>query len=70
MDLRNPGIIGLHVQTLDPWFVVQTMDWQRNPGIACAQSINQDNPAWDCSCAKHRSVICIRWVLNDIHVST
>ena len=43
MDLRNPGII-LHVQTLDPWFVVQTMEWQRNPGIACAQSINQDNP--------------------------
>ena len=29
------------VQSLDPWFVVQTMDWPRDPGIACAQSINQ-----------------------------
>ena len=26
------------VQTLDPWFVVQTMDWPPNPGIACAHS--------------------------------
>ena len=31
-------------QTLDPWFVVQTMDWPRNPGIARAQSMDQDNP--------------------------
>ena len=30
-------------QTLDAWFVVQTMDWPRNPGIARAQSIDQDN---------------------------
>ena len=32
------------VQSLDPWLVVQTMDWPRDPGIDCAQSINQDNP--------------------------
>ena len=31
-------------QTLDPWFVVQSMDWPRNPGIARAQSMDQDNP--------------------------
>ena len=31
-------------QTLDPWFVVQTMDWLRNPGIARAQSMDPDNP--------------------------
>ena len=31
-------------QTLDPWFVVQTMDWPRNPGITRAQSLDQDNP--------------------------
>ena len=31
-------------QTLDPWFVVQTMDWPRNPGIARAQCMDQDNP--------------------------
>ena len=31
-------------QTLDPWFVVQTMDWPRNPGIARAQRMDQDNP--------------------------
>ena len=24
--------------------MVQTMDWPRDPGIACAQSLNQDNP--------------------------
>ena len=27
-------------QTLDPWFVVQSMDWPRNPRIARAQSID------------------------------
>ena len=31
-------------QTLDPWFVVQTMDWPRNPRIARAQSVDRDNP--------------------------
>ena len=32
-------------QTLqDPWFVVQTMDWPRKPGIARAQSMDPDNP--------------------------
>ena len=31
-------------QTLDPWFVVQIMDWPRNPWIAHAQSMDQDNP--------------------------
>ena len=47
------------VQILDPWFVVQTMDWQRNPGIACAQSIDQDNPGIaQISDQKHRYVIC------------
>ena len=29
------------VQTLDPWFGVQTMDWKRNPGT---KHIDQDNP--------------------------
>ena len=57
MDLRNP--CRDPVQTLNPWFVVQTMDWQRNPGIACVQSINQDNPGIaQISDRKHRSVIC------------
>ena len=37
MDLRNP-CRDCPVQTLDPWFVVQTMDWPPNPGIACAHS--------------------------------
>ena len=32
-------------QTLDAWFVVKTMDWPRNPGIARAQSMDPDNPA-------------------------
>ena len=43
VDLRNPGII-LSAQTLDPWFIAQSMDWPRNPGIARAQSIDQGNP--------------------------
>ena len=46
------------MQTQDPWFVVQTMDWQRNPGIACAQSKDQDNPGIaQISDQKHRAVI-------------
>ena len=32
------------MQSSDPWLVVQTMDWPRDPGIVCAQNINQDNP--------------------------
>ena len=43
------------VQTLDPWFVVQPMDWPRNPGIACAQSINQDNRGGTCVCSNKKS---------------
>ena len=44
------------VQTLDPWFVVQPMDWPRNPGIAWEQSINQDNRGRrTCVCSNKKS---------------
>ena len=32
------------MQTLDPWFVVKTMDWPHNPRIARAQSVDWENP--------------------------
>ena len=31
-------------QTLDTWFVQQTMDGPRNPRIARAQTMDRDNP--------------------------
>ena len=34
----------MHILYMDPWFVVQAMDWPRNPGIARAQSMHPDNP--------------------------
>ena len=41
IDMRNPGIV-LCKPYMDPWFLVQTMDWPRNPEIASL-------------CAKHKS---------------
>ena len=44
VDLRNAGIVLRKPWIHGLWYNPPCMDWPRNPGIARAQSIDQDNP--------------------------
>ena len=46
VDLRNPGIV-LRKPGLDPWFVVQSMDWPRNPRLGCSCAKHRLEQSWD-----------------------
>ena len=63
-------------QTLDPWFVVQTMDRPRNPGIVrwpgtsraehCVQRNRTKLRSAQCNCTKLRSAIVRNCVVRTV----